>query len=241
MDFVRIFKTTPCKVEIWTCACGLELIKTSTEQSVMERERAPLAKRSSAQKAPSANSIDATSAREATGTENPVLMLRLVNQAIAALWFPVGASEEDRKEHMQSAIALLQGIRPANEIEGMLATQMVATHSAALECLRRAMIPSQTFAGFEQSLKHAAKLMLIYARQVDALNKHRGKGQQKVTVEYVNVEAGGQAVVGHVDTAPNSPRSSDHSVDAPKAIVHTPGKTFETQSRTRVPAKKRKK
>ena len=33
-----------------------------------------------------------------------------------------------------------------------------------------------------------------------ALNKHRGKGDQKVTVEHVNVEAGGQAIVGSIET-----------------------------------------
>ena len=33
---------------------------------------------------------------------------------------------------------------------------------------------------------------------LDALNRHRGKGQQKVTVEHVHVHAGGQAVVGMV-------------------------------------------
>jgi hypothetical protein len=200
-----------------------------------------LAKRSPGKNVPVAGSIDATSAKEATGTEKPVLMLRLINQTVNALWISDGTSEEARNELIQSAIALLQGIKPTNEIEGMLATQMVATHSAALECLRRAMIPSQSFVGIEQNLKHAAKLMLIYARQIDALNKHRGKGQQKVTVEYVNVEAGGQAVVGHVETAPNSSGSSDHSADAPKAIEHTTGKTFEMHSRTRVPAKQRKK
>lgn len=200
-----------------------------------------MAKRAPGENATAAGSVDITAAKEATGTEKPVLMLRLINQAIDALWIPVEASKADRTEHIQSAIALLQGIKPTNEIEGMLATQMVATHGAALECLRRAMISDQTFAGFEQNLKHAAKLMSIYARQIDTLNKHRGKGQQKVTVEYVNVEAGGQAVVGHVETAPNSSGSSDHSANATKAIAHRPEKTFEMQSRTQVPAKKRKK
>ena len=35
-----------------------------------------------------------------------------------------------------------------------------------------------------------------YAALLDALNRHRGKGQQKVTVEHVHVHSGGQAVVG---------------------------------------------
>jgi len=34
--------------------------------------------------------------------------------------------------------------------------------------------------------------------QVEALQRYRGKGQQKVTVEHVHVHAGGQAIVGAV-------------------------------------------
>jgi hypothetical protein len=44
----------------------------------------------------------------------------------------------------------------------------------------------------EQALPHSAA-------PLEALNRHRGKGQQKVTVEHVHVHAGGQAVVGTVE------------------------------------------
>ena len=81
----------------------------------------------------------------------------------------------------------------------MLAKQMVGTHFAAVECLRRAAIPNQYQAARSQELNQAAKLMTLYARQLDTLNKHRGKGQQKVTVEYVHVAEGGQAIVGQVN------------------------------------------
>jgi hypothetical protein len=33
---------------------------------------------------------------------------------------------------------------------------------------------------------------------LDALNRHRGKGQQKVTVEHVHVHEGGQAIVTYL-------------------------------------------
>jgi hypothetical protein len=33
---------------------------------------------------------------------------------------------------------------------------------------------------------------------IKPLNRHRGKGQQKVTVEHVHVHSGGQAIVGAV-------------------------------------------
>ncbi len=93
----------------------------------------------------------------------------------------------------------MRGIKPQDEIEGMLATQMVATHAAAMECLRRSMIQKQSFDGRDNNLRHAAKLLSIFAKQLETLNRNRGKGQQKVTVEYVNVEPGGQAMVGQFE------------------------------------------
>ena len=42
------------------------------------------------------------------------------------------------------------------------------------------------------------KLARTYTAQVEALKQYRSKGQQIVRVERVNVESGGQAVVGHV-------------------------------------------
>ena len=87
---------------------------------------------------------------------------------------------------------------PQGAAEGMLAAQMVGTHSAALECLRRAAFPGQNDRARDTNLKHAQKLMTLYAQQMAALDKHRGRGQQKVTVEHVTVNEGGQAIVGNV-------------------------------------------
>ena len=154
-----------------------------------------------------------------------MLMLRLIDQALSTLWIPEETSEELKNEQIESAIALLQGIKPENEIEGMLATQMVATHSAAMECLRRAMFNGATIEGRDLNLKHAAKLLTIYARQIETLDKHRGKGQQKVTVEHVHVAAGGQAVVGNIEAAAVPPISGEQS-SAPKAITHAPRRIF---------------
>ena len=76
-----------------------------------------------------------------------------------------------------------------------------------MECYRRAMIKEQSFEGRRENLNQANKLSRTYATLLDALNKHRGKGQQKVTVEHVHVHSGGQAVVGVVET----PGGGDHA------------------------------
>jgi hypothetical protein len=80
----------------------------------------------------------------------------------------------------------------------MIAVQLLAAHNATMECYRRAMIPEQTVEGRSENLNQANKLSRTYVVLLDALNRHRGKGQQKVTVEHVHVHSGGQAVVGMV-------------------------------------------
>ena len=157
----------------------------------------------------------------ATGTDVPRLQLHRVNEVTETLWLPGVLSEDQKVERINLAIAMLEGIKPQGEIEGLLAAQMVATHSAAMECLRRTMIPGQTFEGRDQNLKHAAKFLSIYTRQLEVLDKHRGKGQQKVTVEYVNVEAGGQAIVGHVEAGKRKRRKGPATRETP-AIDHAP-------------------
>ncbi len=100
---------------------------------------------------------------------------------------------------MSATVAALVGIGPKDELEGMMAAQLIAAHNAAMECYRRAMISEQTFEGRRENLSQANKLSRTYATLLEALNRHRGKGQQKVTVEHVHVHAGGQAVVGMVE------------------------------------------
>jgi hypothetical protein len=123
----------------------------------------------------------------------------LINQTAKTLW--VKYSDKDiREQQYKATVAALIGIGPKDEIEGMIAAQMLASHNAAMECYRRAMIGEQTFEGRRENLSQANKLSRTYAALIEALNRHRGKVQQKVTVEHVHVHSGGQAVVGTVGT-----------------------------------------
>jgi hypothetical protein len=51
----------------------------------------------------------------------------------------------------------------------------------------------------QREFKSANKLSRTHATLLEALNRHRGKGQQKVTVEHVHVHQGGQAIIGNVE------------------------------------------
>ena len=120
----------------------------------------------------------------------------LGNQTIQTLWLN-NSDEEATNRQLAAATAVLIGIGPKDEIEGMIAAQLIACHNAAMECYRRAMnsqLPARDY-----HLNQANKLSRTYTTLLEALNRHRGKGQQKVTVEHVHVHQGGQAIVGHVE------------------------------------------
>ena len=123
----------------------------------------------------------------------------IANDTIQALWIFKNSDEKTKHAQINAALSVLIGIGPRDELEGMMAAQLIAAHSAAMECYRRAMIGDQTFEGRRESLSQANKLSRTFTQLLDALNRHRGKGQQKVTVEHVHVHSGGQAVVGTVE------------------------------------------
>lgn len=113
---------------------------------------------------------------------------------------PIKIGDEEALKLQEAAtISAMAAIKPKDELEGMFAAQIVTTHNAAMECFRRASDLQQTTYGRELNLKYADKLMRTYANLVAALDKHRGKGQQKMTVEHVTVNKGGQAIVGNVE------------------------------------------
>src|SRR4051812_44553600 len=67
-------------------------------------------------------------------------------------------------------------LRPADESEGMLATLLAATHGAAMECYRVAMIPEQKLEGRRENLIQANELARSCAMLIVAIDRHRGTG-----------------------------------------------------------------
>jgi len=145
----------------------------------------------------------------------------LANQTIQTLWVK-HSDEETLNQQLAATSAALVGIAPGDELEGMMAGQLIAAHNAAMECYRRAMLSDQTFEGRRENLNQANKLSRTYTTLLEALNRHRGKGQQKVTVEHVDVYAGGQAVVGMVETRGGGELVKSEDQPHAKQIAHAP-------------------
>ena len=117
----------------------------------------------------------------------------------------------------------------------MLAAQLIACHHASMECYRRAMLREQTFEGRREELNQANKLSRTYTALLESLNRHRGKGQQKVTVEHVHVHDGGQAIVGNVESPGGGFATKSKEQPHAKQITHAPGQTMPSADTPREP------
>ena len=111
---------------------------------------------------------------------------------------------EDRGSLYQSRtnndiITTVISLEPQDDAERMLIYQMIPCHRRAMEALQKAGKGDLPFAIEEEYLKRAERLIALYTKQLAALGKYRSKGQQKVTVEHVQVHSGGQAIVGNVN------------------------------------------
>jgi hypothetical protein len=115
---------------------------------------------------------------------------------------------------VNGALAAMHGIAPRDEMEGMLAAQMVAVHTAAMHCLRQ-LKGSETIQQQDSNGNIAVKLLRTYTMQMEALQRYRGKGEQRMKVEHVHVYQGGQAIVGEVHQGGGAPTRIEEQPHAP--------------------------
>lgn len=149
---------------------------------------------------------------------------------------------------VNALIHLAAAVEPKDELECAMAAQMAAIHHLTLDAAARAMRPGATIEGRALNLSQAGKLGRTFAQMLDALGRHRGKvSTQRVIVENVTVEAGGQAVVGavtagvgssgksgvqrHATNAANQDHSRHsaemHGEDTIRTAVHGAGREVE--------------
>ncbi len=133
-----------------------------------------------------------------TGTGDLGLSNELMAQLARCLWLPEGLGEAEQRERVAAAAAALKGLAPRDELEGMLAAQMVATHAGAMECLKRAMVGEGWAAEREANLRQAGRLLAIYTRQAEALIRNRLRGRSRVKVEEIRKVRMGRVMLREV-------------------------------------------
>lgn len=101
--------------------------------------------------------------------------------------------------HDIAALALdtANAVGAVGSVEQMLAHQIAAAHHQAMSLLAKAAVEPDT----KQELQYsslAAQWMTAMNKAVLTLKKLKASGEQRITIQHVNVSDGGQAVIGDV-------------------------------------------
>jgi len=131
----------------------------------------------------------------ALGTVSPDFVRFSLLQLQSAARSPYGIVSEMA---INAALAMIEAAAPRDELEGALAVQLACTHSAAMAVLAKLDSGFGTERRIAALGSTAARLMKVFALQVEVLRRLRHGGQQFVRVEHVHVNDGGQAVIGNV-------------------------------------------
>ena len=135
--------------------------------------------------------------------------INLSRQLARTVPSPVGVTVDDDKWALHGALALYAEQKPRDGHESMLARLAVATTNVAMEAISRAALSAGVPGTHEKYLRLANQSSLTTMKLLDAIDRHRGRQQQNISVHAVNVHSGAQAIVGNV----NKPAGS---ADAPK-------------------------
>ena len=107
------------------------------------------------------------------------------------------------------ALGVIEGVGPRDQMEALLAAQMAAVHMASMTFahrLAKAESPQQQ----DSAARAFNKLTRAFPMQVETLKRYRSGGEQRITVQHVTVNDGGQAVVGNVTTGGKAEREGGH-------------------------------
>ena len=105
-------------------------------------------------------------------------------------------------------LSVVKGVEPRDQLEAMLAAQMAAVHMASMTFARR-LAQVENLPQQDSAERAFNKLTRTFTTQMEALKRYRTGGEQKVTVQHVSVNEGGQAIVGNVTQASKEKPSDD--------------------------------
>jgi hypothetical protein len=135
-------------------------------------------------------------AMDAFGTRSGGFVNRELAQLTIAL--STDGNSAPSEDTINAALAVIDGVKPANEVEAMLAAQMAVVHARSMQALTR-MNWAASPEDYGLAGNIAVKLARTFTMQLEALAKLRRGGEQVVRVEHVHVYPGGQAIVGTVN------------------------------------------
>lgn len=132
-----------------------------------------------------------------TGVRNKKSMMYILNKVISQLLVSKDTIQALNKDVIPT-LSIMTELHPLDGFEGMLISQMLVTYEKAMDSFRKAENNkvAEIYFGLQD---RGMKLMRLFNQQLEALDKHRRKGNQKMVVKHIHVNEGGQAIIGNVN------------------------------------------
>lgn len=131
------------------------------------------------------------------GTSDTMQANTLLSHCLKSLKTDEASDEHLGQDERIFMLSVIRDLAPRDPVERMLAVQMAATHVATIRSARW-LANTENIPQVQAHYTGFNKLARTFAAQVEALRKHRTGGEQRVTVQHVNVSDGGQAIVGNI-------------------------------------------
>src|SRR5438067_3591533 len=118
------------------------------------------------------------------GSQGDLFNTHLIQQLVETV---VAATYGENKQEAVACAALegLKGINPGNEIEGMMAAQLIATHHVSMFCFKRAQSESANIENSRLWINQGTKLSRSFYSLAQALKQDRAKQQAPIGLEQV--------------------------------------------------------
>jgi hypothetical protein len=97
------------------------------------------------------------------------------------------------------ALDVAETVQASNSLEKMLAHQMAAIHHAGMRAMQRANITQDTTQA-TKLINASTRCFDTFQRASVTLDRLRGKQEQRILVQHVNVGQGAQAMIGSIQT-----------------------------------------
>jgi hypothetical protein len=128
--------------------------------------------------------------RNLTATKDNALAHEIVQRAAYAM-----PKNNTNIDNLVVAAQTLSDMEPKDSVEAKLCLQSSTLYATGMQYLRRAEDETRIVQS-EFYIKNAVKLLRLHNETIEALSRYKRKGEQRVVVQHVNIEGGGQAVVG---------------------------------------------
>jgi hypothetical protein len=140
------------------------------------------------------NELLTASLCQATGASDAIFAALLLQQYARV----ANPSDGRLITESNSHLVTMNALNPRDEVEGMLLTQILSLQTLGMSCMSRAANPDNATVHVDRNVNNLTKLLRLQHETIETLNRYRRKGTQQLVVQHVNVNQGGQAIVGAV-------------------------------------------